>query len=249
MAAGMETKHAQPAADLKSAELSKQALDELALRVRRGESLVSEHILAAYPQLADDKESRLELLYTEFVLRQEQGEQPAVAEWSTRFPAWEADIRELFEVHTYVSRGDLPTGTAAATTLFDSWWFEGREKPSPGFRQLGNYQLLEEIGRGGMGTVHRARHVALDRQVALKTLHGHDGFQPEILGRFRAEAEAAARLQHPNIVQIYEVGLNEGQPYFTMEHVAGGNLAAVIRHRPLPPRTAAALLAPVVRAI
>ena len=107
---------------------------------------------------------------------------------------------------------------------------------SAGLRQLGGYELQEEIGHGGMGTVFRARHVALDRQVALKTLHGRDGFQPEILGRFRAEAEAAARLQHPNIVQIYEVGLCDEQPYFTMEYVTQGNLAALIRQSPLPPR-------------
>src|SRR6476469_7213944 len=155
MAAGMETKNAQPAAAMKPTELFKLALDELTCRVRRGESQVSEHVLAAYPPVAGDKESCLELLYTEFVLRQEQGEQPAIAEWITRFPAWEADIRELFEVHNYVSRGEAAEGSVATTTVFDSWWFEGRDKSSPGHRQLGNYQLLEEIGRGGMGTVYR----------------------------------------------------------------------------------------------
>jgi len=245
----METMNAPPDIDSQPADSLKLALDDLACRVRRGESQVSEQVLAAHPRVAEDKESCLEVLYTEFVLRQELGEQPAITEWITRFPAWEADIRELFEVHNYVSGGDLPAGTAATTTVFDSWSFDSRARSASGTRQLGNFELLEEIGRGGMGIVHRAQHVALDRQVALKTLHGHDGFQPEILGRFRAEAEAAARLLHPNIVQIYEVGLHESRPYFTMEHVAGGNLAAVIRQRPLPPRIAAQLLVPVARAI
>ena len=248
MSARMETMNAPPDADLKPAELFKLALDELACRVRRGESQTSEQILSAYPRMLEDKESCLELLYTDYVLRQEQGEQPAMAEWIARFPAWEADIRELFEVHNYVSRGEAAAGTVT-TTVFDSWSVDGRSNSSAGLRQLGGYELQEEIGHGGMGTVFRARHVALDRQVALKTLHGRDGFQPEILGRFRAEAEAAARLQHPNIVQIYEVGLCDEQPYFTMEYVTQGNLAALIRQSPLPPRAAAGLLAPVARAV
>src|SRR4051794_13715119 len=126
MPARMETMNAPLDIDAKQADLLKLALDELACRVRRGESQVSERVFAAYPPVADDKESCLEVLYTEFVLRQELGEQPAVAEWVTRFPAWKADIQELFEVHDYVSRGDLPAGTAVATTVFDSWSVEGR---------------------------------------------------------------------------------------------------------------------------
>src|SRR5262245_14795771 len=119
----METMNAPPDIDRKPPDLLKLALEELTCRIRRGESQVSEQVFASYPPVAIDKESCLEVLYTEFVLRQELGEQPGVTEWITRFPAWEADIRELFEVHNFISRGDLPAGAAAGTTVFDSWWF------------------------------------------------------------------------------------------------------------------------------
>jgi hypothetical protein len=97
------------------------------------------------------------------------------------------------------------------------------------------------LGRGGMGVVYKARHLALKRTVALKMLAGHP--HPAERARFRAEAEAVARLQHPNIVQIHEVGEADGRPFFALEYVAGGSLAERLAGRPLPPRDAARLVA------
>jgi WD40 repeat protein len=97
--------------------------------------------------------------------------------------------------------------------------------PPPSLRLFGGYELLAEIARGGMGVVYRARQISLNRTVALKMILGGEFARPEFVKRFRHEAEAAARLQHPNIVAIHEIGEHEGQAYYTMDYVDGPNLA------------------------
>jgi serine/threonine-protein kinase len=116
-------------------------------------------------------------------------------------------------------------------------------------RRFGDYELLEEIGRGGMGIVYKARQVSLDRLVALKMLRHTDQASEEEGRRFRMEAETAARLDHPNIVPVYDVGEIDSCPYFTMKYVEGTTLARLLVEHPLPPREAARLIAAVARAI
>jgi tetratricopeptide (TPR) repeat protein len=115
---------------------------------------------------------------------------------------------------------------------------------------LPGYEMLEELGRGGMGVVLKARHVALKRLVALKMILGGDLAGARELLRFRKEAEAVARLQHPNIVQVFDVGEHEGHPYFSLELVEGGTLAARLQKSgPLEPRAAAGLMETLTRAV
>jgi serine/threonine protein kinase/WD40 repeat protein len=115
--------------------------------------------------------------------------------------------------------------------------------------QVPGYEVLEELGRGGMGVVYRARQVGLNRLVALKLLPGGSQAGPDELVRFRREAEAIARLRHPNIVGIYEVGEYAGRPYFSMELCAGGSLAQRLARGPLPAHEAATLTAALARGI
>ena len=114
---------------------------------------------------------------------------------------------------------------------------------------FGDYELLEEIGRGGQGVVYRAHQKSLNRIVALKVIGlGHWATEAH-LKRFRREAEAAASLEHPSIVPIYEVGERDGSCYFSMKFVEGGQLDAVTKREPMPIRHAAELVAKVARTV
>jgi serine/threonine protein kinase/Tfp pilus assembly protein PilF len=115
--------------------------------------------------------------------------------------------------------------------------------------ELGDYELLEEIGRGGQGVVFRARQKSLNRTVALKVISLGQWASKAHLKRFRLEAEAAARLEHPGIVPIHEVGERDGSCYFSMKFVEGGQLDAVVRQAPLSIRQAVELIAKVARTV
>jgi len=115
--------------------------------------------------------------------------------------------------------------------------------------KLPGYRVLGELGRGGMGVVYKAEQIALSRIVALKVLTAGAHASPSELARFRSEAESAARLAHPGIVQVYEVGESDGCPYFSLEFVAGGTLGERLRAQPLSPREAAQLIVTIARAV
>jgi WD40 repeat protein len=119
--------------------------------------------------------------------------------------------------------------------------------PAPG--QVGDYDILAEVGRGGMGVVYKARHRALHRLAALKMVLAGEFASPTQELRFRLEAELAARVQHANIVQVYEIGSYEGRPFLALEWVEGGSLANRLDGQPWPPSEAARLIEMLARAI
>src|SRR5262249_3699141 len=111
------------------------------------------------------------------------------------------------------------------------------------------YEVLEEVGRGGMGVVYKARHLGLNRVVALKMILSGAHAGADDRHRFQTEAEAVARLQHPGIVQIHEVGEYGGLPFFSLEFCPGGSLEKKLNGTPLPPRETATLVEGLARAV
>ena len=151
-----------------------------------------------------------------------------------------------FAGHGRVRRSD-DTPADQQTTIVPG---QGRAvSGTPPGRQFGKYELLNELGRGGMGVVYRARQIDLNRIVALKMIRSHQLASDEEVRRFHAEARAAASLRHPHIVALYDVGEVEGQQYFTMDCITGSSLAAILADGPLEPETAAVRLAEVARAV
>ncbi|HVF34449.1 MAG TPA: protein kinase, partial [Candidatus Saccharimonadia bacterium] len=119
----------------------------------------------------------------------------------------------------------------------------------PAARDFGDYELLELLGQGGMGVVYRARQHSLDRDVALKLLSAGPWASADFIERFRREAQSAARLQHPNIVSVHEIGSRDGLNFFSMALVRGPSLASVLNERAaLAPRDAATLLRTIAEA-
>jgi tRNA A-37 threonylcarbamoyl transferase component Bud32 len=127
--------------------------------------------------------------------------------------------------------------------------FPGQSGTPPERLGIPGYTVLAELGRGGMGVVYKAKQVKLNRLVALKMILAGGHANEADLARFRTEAEAIARLQHPNIVAVHEVGEHEGQPFFSLEFCDGGSLESKLAGTPLPPREAAVLVAKLARAM
>ncbi|MFO1095471.1 MAG: serine/threonine-protein kinase [Planctomycetaceae bacterium] len=118
-----------------------------------------------------------------------------------------------------------------------------------GARQVGEYELLEEVARGGMGVVYKARHIKLGRIVALKMILAGQLADESAVLRFQQEARAAAALDHPGLVPIFDIGEHKGQQYFTMPFIEGRSLAEVVTAGPMPPRESAELMSQVAEAV
>ena len=219
-------------------------LDRLADRFeaawRSGERPQIEDFLA--DANAPRRDALAELLLLEWELRDAAGERPDVGEYQDRFPAQREFVAGVLTAAQHSAAADDTPGGSQAT------WTEGgalRELPG----EFGDYTLLEVLGRGGMGVVYMARQRSLDRLVAVKLLRSGAASDEADIERFRREAEAAARLDHPQIVSIYEVGRHADEPFFSMEYVAGRSLASLVAEHPLEPQRAARYLRDVAAAI
>jgi WD40 repeat protein/serine/threonine protein kinase len=214
---------------------------------QQGEPQPVEVYLEQEPALAADAEAILDLIYQERILRGQRGEVPRLEEYLERFPHLAEQLQVQFELDQAIQEGS-------------NWNLESQRERAPGCSAaLGppflvaatqpGYEILEELGRGGMGIAYRAWQIGLKRLVTLKVIQSGDLASSEQRSRFRTESEAIGRLQHPNIVQVFEVGEHAGRPYLVMEYVSGGSLAQQLDGTPRPVREAAALVETLARAV
>src|SRR3954471_23159697 len=152
-------------------------------------------------------------LAEEFAARFRRGERPALKEYIDRYPELADEIRELFPAMVRVEQAEGIRHGEEGDKTGDSPCADSS------LRQIGDYRILREIGRGGMGVVYEAEQVSLGRRVALKVLPGQVSSDRMILERFRREAKAAARLHHTNIVPVFEVGRDGEVAYFAMQFI------------------------------
>ncbi|MEM6472668.1 MAG: serine/threonine-protein kinase [Planctomycetota bacterium] len=200
-------------------------LSELTDAICRGEPLDFDQVCRDNPDLA----SELRKLYGAVLVTDTAG---AVSE---QLPLQEEGDTSAKE------NGDTPSTTGGG----DVRRWQRLKLPAT----VGDYELIEEVGRGGMGVVFRARQVSLDREVAVKMILRGRLASDSDLQRFLAEAAATARLEHPGIVPVYEVGDFDGRPFFSMRYVEGETLADRTARGPLPQREAARIISQIARAV
>jgi serine/threonine protein kinase/WD40 repeat protein len=217
---------------------------DLEYRLRRREPVRVEAYLREYPELAADLTVALGLIAWAFDLDRRFGPGATVAEYVARFPEYRTELLHRLRPAPPES---VPTPTVPEAPAGPA------RGASEGRPAVPGYEVYEEVGRGGMGVVYRARHTALKRTVALKLFRADVHPAPQDLARFRAEAEAAARLHHPNIVEVYEVGDLAGGPasrcWMALEFVGAASLAQKLRAEPQPPHEAARLVETLARAM
>ena len=163
-----------------------------------------------------------------YMLAVEGGEVPNRQELLDRHPEHADALRAFFADLDRMDRVASPLRLADGLDATSEVESKGQGAPAT-IRYFGDYELLEEIARGGMGIVYKARQVSLNRLVALKMILAGSFASSRDVQRFRTEAEAAANLDHPHIVPIYEVGEHEGQQYYSMKFVEGTSLAGHVR--------------------
>src|SRR5262245_33260443 len=161
----------------------------------------------------------VEQLAEEFAARYRKGERPALTEYAARYPEHAEAIRALFPA--LVMMEQLKPAGLDATGEYAG------PAASPRLDRLGDFRILREVGRGGMGIVYEAEQVSLGRHVALKVLPRHALLDPRQVQRFQREAKAVARLHHTNIVPVHGVGECDGLHYYVMQFIQGLGLDEV----------------------
>jgi WD40 repeat protein/Flp pilus assembly protein TadD len=230
---------------------------ELEFRLHAGEVVRVEAYLEKFPELRADPEAVIALIGAECEVRRRRGETPAGAEYLARFP----EYAELLKRTLPAPASALPD-IAEATTLPPEPAASGGETraPSPSTLPLGKdslppravvpgYEILGILGKGGMGIVYKARQVGLCRVVALKMILHSDHAGPSDRQRFKVEAEAVARLQHPHIVQVFEIGEHDDMPFLALEYCGGGSLEQKLDGTPWEASQAAALVETLAQAM
>jgi hypothetical protein len=243
--------------------------DDQRRRWQRGERVSVKAYLEEAPSLRDYPDLVFELVCGEVLLRGELRESPRLADYLDLVPTHQAQLRRMFVARhllppeTLQGLSDRATlrGAKQATVVEAQHTVD--ELPPPASEPASaapaprgeavlappGYEVLGKLGEGGMGVVYKARQVNADRLVALKMIRHSAHAGPAELARFRTEAEAIARLQHPHVVQVFEVGEHNGLPFFSLEFCPGGSLDKKLAGTPLTPQEAAALVALVAQGV
>jgi serine/threonine protein kinase len=235
-------------------DFTSRCLDEQRERWERGDRAPVEDYLRLYPELQRNPQAILELIYQEVVLHQEIGRALTLKDCIQRFPQFEAELRDQFELHQLLESPALRESLSATQIVEPA--AEAVEKGdstraacNPHWPAIPGYELQRELGAGGMGVVYLAHDPQLKRQVAIKVLRSESFPRKAALSRFRTEAEAIARLQHPNVAQIYEVGEHDDVPYLVLEYLEGGSLDRQLAGQPVLAPAAARLVETLARTI
>ncbi|HUE74020.1 MAG TPA: protein kinase, partial [Pirellulaceae bacterium] len=230
---------------------------------QKGTPVSIESFVQRFPALADDPAALLQLIAAEVTLRIARGEMPEAAEYQRRFPQCAEGLPQILaecqldtnrpSSGTLVRPPELQFASVASRPEYES--AAAGEPSRDHWPAIPGYEILSELGRGGMGIVYRARQLSADRIVALKVVRIDVlaslplSSQASTLERFRHEAQAAARLEHDHLVAVYEVGEASGRCYYAMKYVAGPSLHALVKDGPLENRRAARYLEPIARAL
>jgi serine/threonine protein kinase len=185
---------------------------------------LSSSLAGAFMNPSSPQRVTVEQLAEEFLERYRRGERPALSEYTERHPEFAEQIHDLFPALVMMEQ-IAPQGDSSAAFSFGA---PAPGRPGRNPEQLGDFRILREIGRGGMGIVYEAEQVSLGRHVALKVLPPRRVSNPKMRQRFEREAKAAAKLHHTNIVQVFGVGVYESTPYYAMQFIQGLALDAVI---------------------
>lgn len=203
-----------------------------------GQRIPVETFLAQHPALRDDTDTMLDVIYNEIVLREELGETSTLTEFRARFPELTEPLKQLFAVHQVVASDSSATADSDAVPAASTPDVD-RDRP----HTIGGYEILEEVGRGGMGIVYRARQPGTGREVALKVILAGKFASSDEIKRFQTEAQAAAKLEHPGIVPIYDAGQADDVYFLSMAFINGETLAELLAQGPLSGRRAAEIIA------
>ncbi len=197
---------------------------------------------APQPDNSEERDQRLEAVIADYIRACETGSVPNRGEILKRYPEFADELRQFFGQHDRMNQIAAPIrgfGDALAEAV----------GPGQQLSYVGNYELLEEIARGGMGVVYKARQTTLGRIVAVKMIVSGRLASEQDVQRFQVEAQAAAGLQHSNIVSIHEVGQHEGWHYFSMDYVEGRDLSKILRENLLSAKQAATYVRQMAEAI
>jgi len=241
-------------------QMSSKLLAEQRRRWLEGERIPVEELTRSDGPSTVDNETVLDLIYQEVLLREQHGEHPGIEEYAKRFPQLTEELRIQFELDRAVQAlQQFPVSIHKDRVTSDSAGMIGKNKDDPPpaatrsdgthLPEVEGYEVLRRIGQGGTAVVFKARHLKLNRPVAIKMLRDHYGATASHVRRFLTEAQAAARLQHPHIVQIYEVGRHEGRPFLAYEFLDGGTLGEHTNGHPIEPRLAASLIETLARTL